>query len=363
MADADAKYYVGLSLLPGIGPVRFIRLIDRLGSASRAWHASASELRACGVDEKSIPAITARRSQIDLEGEVARVHRLGARVLTWHESDYPDVLRQTFNRPAVLYVKGSLKPEDAQALAIVGTRRPSVYGQALTVKITPLLVENGLTIISGLATGVDAIAHRAALQAGGRTIAVLGSGLDVVYPSQNRSLAERICENGAVVTEYPMGTQPDAFNFPARNRIISGLSLGALIVEAGEKSGALLTAGFALEQNREVFAFPGRVTDAQSAGCNRLIKQGRAKLVTGPEDILDELNLKVGPQQLEIKHVTGENEAESKLLSLLSTQPVHIDDLGRRAALPASDVTSTLTLLELRGAVRQVGSMHYILAH
>lgn len=239
MALTDAKYCVGLSLLPGIGPVRFTRLIERRGSAKAAWHASPADLRASGVDEKCIPPLLARRGEIDLDRELERVERFGAHAVTWNDPEYPSILKETYNRPAMLYVQGKLQPEDDQSLAIVGTRRPSIYGQAVTAEITPPLVQNNLTIVSGLALGIDTIAHRSALQAGGRTIAVLGSGLDVLYPSTNRSLARRIVENGASVTEYAMGTQPDAFNFPPRNRIISGLALGALIVEAGEKSGAL----------------------------------------------------------------------------------------------------------------------------
>ena len=196
----------------------------------------------------------------------------------------------------------------------------------------------------------------------GRTIAVLGSGLDVIYPAENRGLAERITQNGAVVSEYGMGTQPDAFNFPPRNRIISGLSLGSLIVEAGEKSGALITARRALEQNREVFAFPGRITDQSSTGCNQLIKRGEAKLATGPEDVVEELNLHFVPEQLQIDYDIDADSSEGKILCLLSSQPVHVDELGRQAALPVQDVTSTLTMLELRGLIRNVGSMHYVLA-
>jgi DNA processing protein len=224
-------------------------------------------------------------------------------------------------------------------------------------------VRSGLTVVSGLARGVDSVAHHAALQAGGRTIAVLGSGIDVIYPAENRGLFNHILAGGAVVTEYPLGTKPDAFNFPARNRIISGLSLGAVVVEAQPGSGALITADYALEQNREVFAFPGRVTDKGSAGCNRLIREGRAKLVSSTEDILEELDLTVAVQQLEIKAVLPANDEEGRLLALLSHEPVHVDDLSRQSALPAPTVASTLMMLELKGAVRQVGSMSYVLAH
>ncbi len=358
----DAKYRVGLSLLPGIGPARLGRLIDVAGSAEAAWHVGPEQLRRAGIEDGALAPLLTRRKQIDLDREMGRIEALGATVLVPDDPRYPPKLAEVFTRPGILYVKGNIQPEDSQALAVVGTRRPSIYGQALVSTMTPLLVQAGLTIVSGLATGIDTIAHRAALQSGGRTLAVLGSGLDVIYPGQNRGLAERIADNGAVVTEYAMGTQPDAFNFPARNRIISGLALGSLIVEAGQKSGALITAGYAVDQNREVFAFPGRISDDHSAGCNRLIKEGRAKLVMSVEDILEELNINVALQQLEMPQAVAENDVERRILSALSANPVHIDELGRQASVPAAEVTSALTLLELRGAVRHVGSMHYVLA-
>jgi DNA processing protein len=359
MSD-DIRYWIGLSLLPGIGPARLGRLIQRFQSAEQAWRASPDELQRCGIDEKLLPALLEKRRILDLAAELERVEQIGARVLTWKDPEYPTLLRETFNHPPVLYVHGEIRREDKHAIAVVGTRRPSLYGQALTLKLVPTLVEQGLTIVSGLARGIDSLAHRAALEAGGRTIAVLGSGLDVMYPAENRRLAQEIAQHGAVLSEYALGTQPDAFNFPARNRIISGLSLGTVVVQAGEKSGALITAAYALEQNREVFAFPGRVTDRESAGCNQLIKHGQAKLIMRPDDILEELNRTVTLQQLEIKSVIPENTIESQLLSLLSSEPVHVDDLGRQTALPIAEVTSALTMLELKGIIRQVGSMHYV---
>ena len=363
MPHHAAKFCVGLSLLPGIGPARFTKLVETMGSPERAWNASAQELKACGVDERALPELLRARQSLDLDAELNRVQQRGARVLTWDDPNYPRTLAETYARPAILYTQGTITPEDSQAIAVVGTRRPSLYGQSQVAKLVPLLVERGLTIVSGLAVGVDTIAHRVALESGGRTIAVLGSGLDVLYPSQNRGLADRIKQRGAVVTEYAMGTKPDAFNFPARNRIISGLSLGTVVIEAGYKSGALITARYACEQNREVFAFPGRSTDASSAGCNTLIRRGHAKLVTECEDILEELNLDVAMHQLEIRQVMAENETEERLLAILNSEPMQTDEIGRQAGLSAADVASTLTMLELKGAIRQVGSMHYVLAH
>lgn len=363
ISEEERGHYIALSLLPGIGPVRFSRLIDRFGSATGAWKANAEGFRACGIDDKSLATLLDRRGTIDVAKEARRVEDAGAHILTWHDPEYPRLLMETFNRPAVLYVRGTLLPEDNRAIAIIGTRRPTAYGKIVVGHITPHLVESGLTIVSGMARGIDTFAHRMALQAGGRTIAVLGSGIDVLYPWENRELAERIVGNGAVITEYALGTQPDAFNFPARNRIISGLSKGTLIIEAGEKSGALRTANFAVDQNREVFACPGRSTDTQSIGCNRLIQQGQAKLVHTADEILDELNLSGVPhKQLVMDYSAAANDTERRLLTLLSSEPQHIDDIGRQALLAPADVTSTLGLLELRGIIRNVGGMHYVLA-
>ncbi len=363
MHRSDIAYLVGLSLLPGIGPARFHKLIERFKEPERAWRASEQELSSLGVDAKSMPSLLEKRRTLSLEREMDKLRRLDVTVLSLFDADYPLRLKEIFNAPPLLYVKGAITRQDDQSLGVVGTRGPSVYGKELAARIVPELVRTGLTIVSGLARGIDSVAHRAALESGGRTIAVLGCGIDVVYPAENRALFERIQQHGAVVTEYPLGTKPDAFNFPARNRIISGLSLGTVVVEAQYTSGALITADYALEQNREVFAFPGRATDRGSAGCNRLIREGRAKLVTSTEDILAELDLTVAVQQLEIKVAIPANDEEGKLLSLLSHEPVHIDELARQTAMASPTVASTMLMLELKGTVRQIGSMSYVLAH
>jgi DNA processing protein len=363
MHRADVRHVVGLSLLPGIGPVRLVRLIERFTDPERAWRATSDELTRIDVEAKFLPALLERRRSLDLDAEMARLKRLGVRVMTVFDDDYPRALREIYNAPVLLYVRGELTPADETSVGVVGTRSPTVYGKELTTRMVPQLVGAGLTIVSGAARGIDTVAHTAALRADGRTVAVLGCGIDVAYPAENRALLERIPAHGAVVTEYPLGTKPDAFNFPARNRIISGLSMGTLIVEAQERSGALITADYALEQNREVFAFPGRVTDKISSGCNRLIREGRAKLVTSSEDILAELDLTTAVRQLEIKTVIPANDEEGKLLALLSHEPVHVDDLVRRSAMAAPAVTSTLMMLELKGSIRQIGSMSYVLAH
>ena len=250
MQRPDIGYLVGLSLLPGIGPARFHRLIERFGEPERAWRASEQELLSLGVDPKQIPALLEKRRVISIERELERLTRLGVHVLSIFDPDYPTQLKEIFNAPPLLYVKGEITRQDDQSIGVVGTRSPTVYGKELTARIVPELVRSGLTIVSGLARGIDSVAHNAALDAGGRTVAVLGCGIDVIYPAENRRLYQRIPEHGAVVTDYPLGTKPDAFNFPARNRIISGLSLGTLVVEAQNGSGALITADYALEYFR-----------------------------------------------------------------------------------------------------------------
>jgi DNA processing protein len=250
---------------------------------------------------------------------------------------------------------------DRWAVAVVGTRRLTSYGRQVTRDIVTGLVRNGVTIISGLAKGVDAIAHQTALDAGGRTIAVLGSGLDCIYPAENRSLAAKISAGrGAVISEYGMGIQPEAKNFPPRNRVISGLSLGVIVVEAGDRSGALITSKFALEQDREVFAVPGNINSPASRGPNKLIQQG-AKLITSADDVIEELNLTMVAEKTAVQLALPESTEEAALLSHLSTQPVHVDELSRASGLAPSLVSSTLTLMELKGTVQQVGGMNYAL--
>jgi DNA processing protein len=271
-------------------------------------------------------------------------------------------LRQIDAPPPVLFVKGELHETDRRAVAVVGTRRPSPYGKDVARALARELAQQQIAVVSGLARGIDAIAHRAALDAGGRTIAVLGSGVDQIYPAEHRELAQAIRAAGAVVSDYLPGTPPDAVNFPPRNRIISGLSLGTIVVESGETSGALITARFALEQGREVFAVPGNIYARTSIGPNRLIQQG-AKLVCGLEDVLEELHLHARPPQVEPVQVTlWPDPAERRILDALAVGPVHADELGRQTGLTASQVSSALVVLELQGRVRHLGAMQYVAA-
>jgi DNA processing protein len=356
------KHWVGFNLVKGIGPMKVRALLDHFGGLENAWHADAAELRQAGLDRRALTNLLDARDQIDLDEELEKLAEHNVKVLIWRDLDYPPRLLQIPDPPPVLYVRGELTEDDEWAVAIVGTRRASAYGRTVTQRLAADLVANHVTIVSGLARGIDGEAHQAALKAGGRTIAVLGCGVDLIYPPEHRNLAREITENGAVISEYPLGTRPEASNFPPRNRVISGLSLGVLVVEAGLKSGALITADYAADQGRDVFAVPGNLYARSSVGTNRLVQDG-AKLVTGAEDILEELNLLMVAQQVEVRAVVPETKAEAQLLQYLSLEPVHVDEISRRVGLPISEVTSNLALMELKGMVRQVGGMNYVLMH
>jgi len=361
MTNKDIKYWVGFSLIPGIGHVKFTQLENYFGSLENAWQAAPVDLKHSGLDRNSINAITSWRDKVSLEAEMEKLERYGVKVLTWHDADYPSRLKEIYDYPPVLYVRGSLLPEDEWCLAVVGTRRATVYGRQVTEEIVADLAQSRITIVSGLARGIDSIAHSSALDNGGRSIAVFACGLDVVYPAENANLARRIMQQGALISEYPLGARPKAENFPRRNRIMSGMSLGVLIVEAGETSGAMITARLALEQNREVFAVPGSILSPASRGTNHLIQEG-AKLVGHYTDILEELNLTAVARQVELKEVIPASETESLLLKQLSAEPTHIDEVCRSSGLPISTVSSTLAMMELKGLVKQVGAMNYALA-
>jgi DNA processing protein len=358
----ELKYWVAFSGIAGIGRVRISQLREHFGSLRDAWEAPQGELKQAGLDSRSIAAVAARRPEISPDAEMERLERHKVTVLVHEDPRYPAKLREIYDYPPVLYVRGNLPAEDEPGLAIVGTRRPTIYGRQVTEEIVADLARSGITIVSGLARGVDSVAHRAALDAGGRTVAVFACGLDIVYPGENTRLAQTIMERGALVSEHPLGVKPKPESFPMRNRIMSGLSLGVLVVEAGEKSGALITAQQAVEQNREVFAIPGSILSPASQGSNRLIQEG-AKLVRNYTDILQELNLAIVVRQAEMREFSPGDEVESAVLTQLSSEPNHIDEICRRSGLAMPEVSSTLAVLELKGIARQVGGMHYVLAH
>jgi DNA processing protein len=343
----------------GIGAVRLRRLLQYFGDVSTAWRASPHELRAAGLAPKFVEALVQVRASGTLEKIWEQIQSLGIQVLTWDDERYPRRLKEIDQPPPVLYISGNLLPEDEWSVAIVGTRRITAYGRQVTEEIASTLARNGITIVSGLARGVDAVAHKSALMAGGRTLAVLGSGVDYIYPPEHRQLAEKIIARGALISDYPPGTLPEGVNFPPRNRIISGLSLAVIVTEAGERSGALITAEFAAEQGREVFAVPGSITAMQSLGCNRLIQQGARPLLDARE-VMEALDLVSISQQRSARQVLPVDEVEARLLDLIGREPIHVDEIGARLEMPIEKISATLALLELKGLVRQVGGMNYV---
>lgn len=357
----DQKYWLGFNKAPGIGPVRLGALLETFGDVKSAWLASSSELRGAGLGTKTIRKFVRARDDLDLEAELGRVHKAGFTLLTLGDSEFPADLREIDSPPIVLYIWGEIRPEDRLAAAIVGTRRATPYGKAVAREFAAGLAVSGVTIVSGLARGIDGIAHQAAVEVGGRTIAVLGSGVDQIYPPEHRKLASAIVQNGAVISDYPLGTRPEGGNFPPRNRIISGLSLAVVVVQAGKRSGALITANFAADQGKDVFGVPGRIYDRGSQGTNRLISQG-AFPATSVDDVLEVLNLDAIARAAPKQAALPKNEAERQVLEALSAKPIHIDELSARCELPISELAACLSMLELRGQARQVGGMHYVSA-
>lgn len=353
----DAKFWVGFGRVPFVGPARIERLVRHFGGLDRAWAAPPQELRRV-LDERALASLLKTRGELSLDGEMERIAGAGVSVLTRADSGYPRLLAQIPAPPPVLYLRGNLLPEDEVAVAIVGTRRMTPYGREMATRLGGDLAAAGVTVVSGLARGVDAAAHRAALAAGGRTLAVLGSGPDVVYPQEHTELAARVAEQGAVLADYPPGRQPDAPNFPARNRIVAGLSLGVIVVEAPARSGALITVDFAADQGRDVFAVPGGVLTPSSAGCLRLLRDG-ARLVTSADDVLEDLNLGRRREQVAVQHVLPLDEDERRLVALLGGEPQHIDELAAAADRPVAEIGALLMTMELKGLVRDAGAQHY----
>jgi DNA processing protein len=351
-------YWVGFNMVRGIGSVRLRAILDHFGDLEIAWNAPADGLAAAGLTSKVIDNFMRLRRDVNLNLVWDQIQHQGIQVITWDEEAYPARLQEIDQPPPVLYMRGSILPEDSWAVAVVGTRRVTAYGRQVASEVAAFLGQNGITLVSGLARGVDAIAHEAALKNGGRSIAVLGSGVDTIYPPENLRLAEKMAQQGAVISDYAPGTPPDAVNFPPRNRIISGLSLGVVVVEAGETSGALITATFAANQGRDVFAVPGNINAPQSRGTNRLIQDGARPLLR-PEDLLDLLHLERIESHKEARRDLPSDPTESRLLHEIALEPLHIDEIRSRSGLPIEIVSATLTMMELKGMVRQVGGMQY----
>jgi DNA processing protein len=354
-------YWVGFNLVKGVGPVRMRSLIDYFGSLEVAWQAPSESFRSAGLPQKVVENLLEKRNSVDLAQVMEWLEKKEIQVLTWEDNTYPGKLKDIDHPPPVIYYRGTILPEDDWAVAIVGTRRMTSYGNRVAEEISGYLAQNGISVISGLARGIDAVAHKAAVNSGGRTIAVLGSGVDQIYPPEHRQLADQIMEQGAILSDYAPGTPPDSVNFPPRNRIISGLSLATVVVEAGNRSGALITATFSVEQGREVFAVPGSIYGPQSKGTNNLIQQGARPLIK-VEDILEVLDINLGQiQDLQVaRRMLPMDQVETNLLNLLGDEPTHVDELSVKAALPVEKVAATLTMMELKGMVRQMGGMKYI---
>ncbi|MEJ5300113.1 MAG: DNA-processing protein DprA [Thermodesulforhabdaceae bacterium] len=370
--------WLTLALIPELGPRSLWKLYQAMGSVDAIINASEEELFArAPIKLKTARAVARKQTIRDPENELDLLLKKGVDFITWEDETYPPPLRHIPDPPLFLFARGCYRSDHATALAIVGTRNASVKGILFAERLASDLAALGITVVSGLAIGIDSAVHRGALKAGGQTIAVMGSGLDVPYPRANRDLIDRIADSGVVFSEYPLGTPPEKWRFPLRNRIVSGLSMGVVVVEAGLKSGALITARLALDQGRDVFAVPGAVSDERSAGTNKLIKDG-AKLVEDIKDILDEYPFlqKLAPQN----HVAGKQPVtqminkkahcevpsqsaegdELKVLQTLSDKPQHIDHICEKTGLSCATVLSILTMLELRGLVRQLPGKYFI---
>lgn len=355
----NKKYWLGLAQIKHIGPIRWQKIINYFPELNNFWSASINEICQAGIERKLAEEIVIQRKQINPEAELEKIEKRKIKIITMFDDNYPRMLKEIYGFPPLLFVLGNFNINNDFCLAVVGTRKISNYGKQATQKIVSSLSSAGLTIISGLALGIDACAHQTSLDASGKTIGVLGSGLDQIYPATNRSLAQKmIATGGAVISEFPLGTIPYKSNFPLRNRIISGLSLGTLVIEADIKSGALITAKYALEQNREVFAIPGNIHSTYSQGPNQLIKQG-AKMVTEPNDILETLNLHLAKTFKETKDIIPENETEKILLEILQAQELHVDKIIQSSRLNISLVNSTLTVLEMKGLIKNLGGQVY----
>ncbi len=355
-----------LSQIPNIGSNRLRALVSHFGNSSGVFQASVKDIAAVDSFSKKLAAqVVHFREQVEFEGarryaekQLSRLNTIEGRILTFWDKQYPEPLKKIYDPPPFLFVRGEVCEDDKYSIAIVGTRSPSDYGNSMAEKFSQEFTRIGITVVSGLARGVDTVAHSIAIKNGGRTLAVIGSGLDVVYPPENRSLFERIATQGAVMSEYGMGAKPDAVNFPRRNRIISGLSLGTLVIETDINGGAMITANTALDQNREVFALPGTVTSKRSRGCHALIKDGRAKLVESVEDVLDELSSKLRPL---FKHTPREEHEpanislfEKTIYDSLGEDPLHIDLIAERSGSTTADALVHLLGLEFKGLVKQL---------
>lgn len=360
--NKDLKYFIAFNQDLDLGARTMQKLLHHFGTLEEAWYTSLEQYKKLQFPEKIIAKIRELKTKIDPDQELMKVEKLAIRVLTIRDRDYPSLLKEINDPPALLYIRGELLPEDDLALAVVGSREYTYYGRQCLEKLVPQLAESGLTIVSGLALGIDSYAHREALKiTHARTIAVLPTGVDRIYPACHRSLAENIINGrGAAISEFPLGTQSYPNNFPIRNRIIAGLSLGTLVIEASLKSGSFLTAKSSLEYNREVFAVPGSIFSDKSVGTNSLIKMG-AKMVTCSQDILEELNITSKKQEKSAQKIIAENKEEEAILKILDREKaLHVDKIVRLVDIDISQLNSILVMMEMKGLVRNIGGNLYI---
>jgi DNA processing protein len=371
MAGINIKSFIKLSTVSGVGSKRLRLLLQHFTDPAEVFRSSLHELAAVPlIDPGTAERILAAGSDASLDSSIDTrfdiIHRLGGEIITLLDDDYPAALRNIYDPPAYLYVLGRLAERDRDAVAIVGTRSPSPYGRAIAELFSRGLTESGISVISGLARGIDSIAHTTTVGLGGRTIAVIGSGPDIIYPPENKELSERICADGALVTEYDPGTKPDAGNFPRRNRIISGMSLGTVVIESSETGGAMITASYALDQNREVFAVPGNVTERRSIGTNKLIQRGHAKLVLTVEDVLVEISEKLRytnaghGKNRSLPELPALSTFEQKIFDTLSGEPTHIDRIAEQSGLSISDTLVHLLSLEFKSVVKQLAGKMFL---
>jgi DNA processing protein len=349
------KYLAAFGAFPAIRGECWHKIIGYFPNIQCAWEANVGELRKAGLSDKFVSSFVTYREQVEPEKILDDLNLNHVGIFSLNDTEYPKLLKEIPTPPFIIYVKGRLKPEDENAIGIVGSRKGTDYGKRVTFEIAKELAEAGITIISGLAIGLDTEAHRGALAGRGRTIAVLANGLNFIYPSSNNSLAEKILENGCIISEQPLGMPALKQNFPARNRIISGLSHGIVVTEAGENSGTLHTASFALEQNRQIYAIPGPIYNPLAVGPNSLLKQG-AKPITCSQDILEDFGIEVGAPE-----ITPVGDDEKLIFELLKTENLHIDEMVARSKREPAEISKILTLMEIKGKVRQLGGMVYSL--
>lgn len=362
----DWKYWIALSMVNGVGIVLTRNLLAEFGNVETIFKASKKKLAQIeGIGDKNAEAIKSFNDWEKVDQELEKIEKWGIKLLPLNDSEYPGSLLETYNPPALLYMKGDILQQDKLSIAIVGSRLPDRYGRKVAETLSAELVSMGVTIVSGLARGIDSIAQAEAIKKGGRTIGVLGCGLDQIYPPENKKLYTAVSQNGAVLSEFNLGTSPIAQNFPRRNRIISGLSLGVVVVQASEKSGSLISASFALDQNKEVFAVPGEVTKKLSRGTNWLIKRG-AKLVETVDDIVSEIgslrnlnSTNLFEDDKKEKILSSLTKSQKEVFSVLTTDPLHIDEITKLTGIESSSLLSTLLTLELNDIVVQLPGKHF----